>query len=102
MQESAGRHSSGQVQHAIFAGGPARRRLVRAAAVCGFGLLGAWLIALILGVFGGVGSLPLLPGPAHSDNTSKLSSTDRMAQPGPAPTHSRDAAAEAPPTSGGG
>src|SRR5690242_5910699 len=56
--------SSGQpVQTTIFAAnGAARHRLVRVAIVAGFALLAAWAVALALGVMGGFGSLPMLPG----------------------------------------
>jgi hypothetical protein len=52
-----------QSQAAIFAAdGKARHRLVRAAVAAGVALLVSWLIALALGVLGGFGSLPGLPG----------------------------------------
>jgi hypothetical protein len=66
-------HTSGEQAHAaVFAGGPARHRLVRAASAAGVALLAAWLIALALGVLGGFDPLPGLPS-ANPDNSASSS-----------------------------
>jgi len=98
MEQSAGHN-----QTAVFAaGGPARQRLVRALAVGGLGLLGAWLIALVLGVFGGVGSLPLLPQTSHPGRSSGASSADRRVSSPPAARREGAAKAQTPVASRGG
>src|SRR5689334_17710648 len=73
--------SAGQpVQTTVFAAhGAARHRLVRAAIVAGFALLAAWAVALALGVMGGFGSLPMLPG-IHSHSSSSSASAPAHVQ----------------------
>jgi hypothetical protein len=67
MEQIAEEHSRG----AIFAAeGKARHRLVRAAVAAGVALLAAWLIALALGVLGGFGSLPGLPGSQPKESSA--------------------------------
>src|SRR3954452_7029360 len=67
MDQIAGEQS----RAAIFAAdGKARHRLVRAAVAAGVALLGSWLIALALGVLGGFGSLPDLPGSQSKESTT--------------------------------
>jgi|SRR5581483_8590155 len=77
--------SAGQTaQTAIFAAsGAARHRLVRVAIVAGFALLAAWAVALALGVMGGFGSLPMLPG-ARSHHAGNAGAGPASA-PAPAP-----------------
>ena len=47
---------------------------MRAVILAGFVLLAAWAVALVLGVMGGFGSLPLLPS-AHAHGSSDSGST---------------------------
>jgi hypothetical protein len=71
IMDSAGQQASNA---AIFAAeGAARHRMVRAAIAGGIALVVAWLIALVLGVLGGFGSLPVLPG-ADSHGTRESAS----------------------------
>jgi hypothetical protein len=66
--------STGNAGAAVFAAeGSGRHRLVRIGVVGGAALLTAWLIALALGVLGGFGSLPGLPGPSHPRGSSEAS-----------------------------
>jgi hypothetical protein len=97
-------HSAGQSQTAIFAAGPARHRIVRAAVAGGIALLVAWLVALVLGVFGGFESLPLLPDNSNHSNASRVGATDRRPQAAPAvaPDRDLDAKAQTLGTSGNG
>jgi hypothetical protein len=56
---------------------------MRATVVAGAALLAAWLIALALGVLGGFGSLPLLPG-SGTKSPSEVSSEAQQPQAPPA------------------
>src|SRR3954452_480236 len=94
-----------QTRAAIFAAdGKARHRLVRAAVAAGVALLGSWLIALALGVLGGFGSLPDLPGSQSKESTTasgqvQVQPSHRHANRAQAPDVVRERPAPAEPTS---
>jgi hypothetical protein len=74
MDQITGAHSQ-----AVFAAdGKARHRLVRAAAATGVALLATWLIALALGVLGGFGSPPSVPGTQSSESNPASSQIQRV------------------------
>lgn len=84
MDQHTGQHANA----AIFAAnGSARHRLLKAASAASLTLLAAWLIALALGVWGGLESLPGLPS-FHSTRPSEASSrTQHPPAPAPAQSH---------------
>jgi hypothetical protein len=84
-------HTGQRANAAIFAAkGVARRRLVKAAGAGSLALFVAWLIALALAVWGGLGSLPGLPS-SHSTGPSEARSRTQP-PPASAPAQSHQSA----------
>jgi hypothetical protein len=84
-------HTGQRANAAIFAAnGVARRRLVKAAGAASLALFVAWLIALALAVWGGLGSLPGLPS-SHSTGPSEARSRTQP-PPASAPAQSHQSA----------
>jgi hypothetical protein len=84
-------HAGRVANSAIFAAnGVARRRLVKVAGAASLALLVAWLIALALAVWGGLGSLPGLPS-SHSTGPSEARSRTQ-GPPASAPAQSHQSA----------
>jgi hypothetical protein len=91
-------HAGQQTSAAVFAAeGSARHHLGRIAAAAVAALLAAWMIALALGVLGGFGSLPSLPG-SHSKAPSEASARTPHRQ-SAAPVQARHVVTQAPTTS---
>lgn len=96
MDRTLGQHASAVV---FAADGPARHRIMRVATGAGIALLAAWLMALGLGVFGGLDALPGLPSvhpkeshPANSQALAPAPTPTLAPAPTPAPrSHSRPA-----------
>ena len=84
MDQHTGRHADSPI---FAANGVARHLLLKAAGAVSLALFAAWLVALALVVWGGLGSLPGLPS-SHSRGPSEVKSrTQHPLTPAPAQSH---------------
>jgi hypothetical protein len=87
-RERMDQHAGQRANTAIFAAkGMSRRRLMKAAGAASLALFVAWLVALVLAVWGGLGSLPGLPSPRSSGPSEARSMIPHPPASAPAQSH---------------